>query len=215
MLPTPIENFIPEDMKENITPAGQAWIDKHNSVIDSILNDIINLETLLDPVKCPSEFLVYLGSMVYAEIYRSDDERTKRIKIADATDRHAHRSLWEEDLKLRIDSVANTDAVLFNARGSLNNDSVFLDGSEDIVNTWSAFGDGSTDPIGEMFTGSGNEPTQAGNIYIDLQDGTLTTEQIEDIKNQVNIHKGYSFFRFFLGYVTGGNFVEYANGRIE
>jgi len=215
MLPIPIENFIPKDMADNVTPAGQAWIDKHNQLIQSILDDIINLETLLDPVRCHSQFLWFLGNFVYAEIMPGDDERTQRIKIAEATERHKARSLWEADLKLRIDSVANTNAVLYEARSILNDDAVFIDGSEEITNTWAAFGDGSTDPDDEMFTGSGNEPTVAGNIYIDMQDGTLTATQITKIKEQVNIHGGYSFFRFFLGYVSGGVFTEYPNGRIE
>lgn len=201
------KELIPHILKENMNVEGQALVDKLNEYKNDWTKEIILLGRCNNPVLCPVSMLDETGYQLAAGILSSDTERQKRVKIWNAIKGHKKRSLWEDDIKIKIDNITGLDAQLYNVIG--DDDSIFVgDNTTPPAFYWASMGcDGIDDDLGEAFIGDGTEVNIAGNIYIDL--GGFVSEDILDlIEADISIKNKLlpSYFVIYLGYTTGTTF---------
>lgn len=179
------------------------------NVIDNIETDILNLNTLIDPLKIDANFLTILGNHFNAGIVSSDDENTKRIKIAKAVAGHKIRGSFNLDAKPKIDVIAGGDSQILTAIGS-GEWMLTGDGNTPSSYYWASLGaDGIDDDLGLFLIGAGDEIELPGIIYIDVDNNALTADEQESIKlNMLDVVPAY--FKVHFGYIDGsGNFIEY------
>lgn len=186
-----------------------AFTNKFQEIIDSIQTDIIDLNTLVDPLKINANFLTVLGNYLNAGINSSDDENTKRVKIAKAVQGHKVRGSWVFDAKPKIDAIAGGDAQLLSGTGT-GEWMLVGDGETPSAYYWATLGgDGIDDELGLFLLGAGDEIEIAGNVYIDTDNNALTAEEQENIRLSL-LDIVAAFYKVHVGYVDGsGLFVEY------
>lgn len=208
MLPTPFVNYIPKYLNRDTALLALATkIDEHLALWRS---DVLDLNTIIDPVRMPEAILDDVGEYLSAGIVNQDSERIKRQKIWDAISSHRLRGTWQFDVKLVVDRIAGGDAQLVSDLTDAY--WVLTDGTT--ANNWSAFGFQSLQGFdGIILTGGGDEEIFPGNVRIDVDNATLTPAEVEQIKAEILESAGY--LRIMLGYLVAGEFVEYPNGRIE
>jgi hypothetical protein len=185
---------------------GQALVDYLDNVVDEIKEETINLRYFYTIELIPTIFLDTIGNQLQAEIKQVDTDRQKRVKILNAIAGRAKRSLWADDVKIRIDNITGLNAQLFSPFG-LDDFIICGDGNTPTSFYWSAVGcDGIDDGLGISVIGSGDEVEVLGNIYIDLG-GIVAADVIDriifDIKTIVP-----AYFRIILGYTVGTAFIE-------
>lgn len=221
MLPLPIENYIPKLLTDNIDDRGQAFIDKINSLIINILDDIMEMQYFKLPERCPSVFIDELGYLLNAGIINTDTDRIKRNKIKNAVRSHRNRGLWQDDAKLRIDNITGYSAKIFRSIDS--DDSILMaKQAADPDRYWMTLSakDGSDDNLGIWLIGDFTEYVIAGNISIDCHDGihtaVLTAAQIFQIKVEIQDDVVPAYCAVYLGYVNAsGQFIVYSGGIIN
>jgi hypothetical protein len=206
MFPYPTKKYIPKILQENMDNFGQALCDFMDDCILELQEETINLRYFYTVELIPSQFLDIIGNQLQAEIKQVDTNRQKRVKILNAISGRAKRSLWEDDVKIRIDSITGLDAQLFSPFG-LDDWILCGDGLTPSAFYWAALGvDGVDDGLGISLIGEGDEVEITGNIYIDLGGSVAASvidRIIEDIQNIVP-----AYFRIKLGYVSGTTFIE-------
>ena len=212
LLPTPFEDFVPKMLRQILDESqdGQALVDKMNEYIDNWSKDILEMQFLKMSERCPSDFLDVLGNYINAGIKEFDSETIKRIKIATAVQGHKKRGTWNSDAKIKIDVIAGGDSQIIRAIDSA--DWILLAGeSDDPDNYWATLGvDGIDDNLGIDLSGDFTEITEAGNIYIDTDNDSLTSDQIDQIVIELQDDIVPAYMRIYLGYVDGtGSFVLY------
>lgn len=221
LLPLPFEDFIPELLKRNINDDGQAFIDKIDSLLEEIAEEVLEMQYFKLPERCISSFLEELGYMLNAGIVNTDDDVTKRRKIITAIQTHKNRGTWEDDAKQRIDAITGYSAAVFKITDS--DDSIEQSGliSEPDY-YWSTEGSPgiSDDNLGTWEVGLGTETVIAGNIYIDCHEGiytaVLTSDQIEQIVFDLETDVAPAYMILYLGYInTSGQFIKYTGGIIS
>lgn len=191
----------------------QSFVDVHNSLINSVLTEIIDLSYLRDPARIPQAILKEVGNLLSAGILPSDSERTKRQKIYNAIQTHKYRGTWANDVKITIDSIVGGDSKLFG--GFDNSDFILMAGeSIDPDYYWATLGvDGIDLDLGIDLVSGESETVITGVFEIDVDSNSLTSEEVENLKFAL-IDKIPVYFIVFLGYDNGG-FVQYPNGRIN
>lgn len=204
-------NYIPKffNRDEKLT----AFTDKHDSLIDETKQDIINFQNFRDPVR--TAFIEDMALFLNADILNTDSNRIKREKVSKAIQGHKQRGLWEADAKPKIDAIAGGDSEIFRAIDS--GDWILFGGeSTEMNNYWGTLGtDGIDDNLGLDLIGVGDEVEIAGNIYIDVDNDSLTTEEVEQIKLSLD-DVVPAYYKVFLGYINlSGQFIVYPNGIIE
>lgn len=212
MLPIPFSKFTPKIYQEDDMLS--ALGDKADEHIQEWLDDTQHLEWLLDPVRCPSEFLDELGYYVAAGINKSDSDSAKRKKIHTAVQSHKNRGSWENDVKIRIDAYVGGDSSIVN---QYENDNWVMLGSEEVdtTNYWAVMGgDGSTDNYGIRLLGTGREDVLRGVVCIDVDSSTLTESEVEGLKEELEDDAVPAYFIVILGYLIAGVFVAYSNGEM-
>jgi len=201
-----VTKLMPKLLIDNLNTDGQALIDKINSYIASWKNELLIINYWNDPVICPDVQLDDLGFLLAAEILSSDTPRQKRVKIWNAIQGHRKRSLWEEDIKIRIDAVTGLNAVLYS---NINNDDWIMGGDGNIPSGyyWGTMGvDGVDLNLGLALLGTGLEYQIKGNIYIDL--GATVTSAVLDLI-EINIQNIIpAYIVIVLGYTVGTTFYE-------
>jgi phage tail-like protein len=207
MYPKPSVNFFPTGYKRDAKLT--ALTDYLDSLLLSIHNDIIGLNYLLDPVRCPEQLIIYLGQYLNAGIKQSDTEAQKRYKCAKAVETHKKRGSWEEDAKIKVDIICGGDSSIIR---SFDLDDWILvgDGLTPSAYYWAALGcDGIDDDLGISLIGSGYEIEVAGNIFIDVDNNSLSAgDQASLQEDMIDVVPGYCYVHF--GYVDGsGDFIEY------
>lgn len=209
MLPTPFDNYAPSfferDAKLN------AFCDKHDEILTSLKNETLGLNDIIDPVKCPAVILPYLGQFLNAGLFDQDSDKQKRIKIATAIQSHKKRGSFNFDAKPKIDAIAGGDSAIVK---SFSGDDWILvgDGETPTAYYWSTMGyDGIDTDYGLSLIGEGDEVEIAGNIYIDVDNNSLTADEIDQIVLELETDIAPAYFQVFIGYIdVGGNFVVYA-----
>lgn len=213
MLPDTFEKLLPKIYERNNSSSKTALINFMNTLIAALKNDILNLRFLINPVICPSTLLDELGYWLEAGINPGDSEDLKRKKISDSISTHKVRSTWIFDVKIKIDNYVGGDS------------SIFVSVSE---GTWRFIGDGTT-PTGHIYAslggdgintdwglrlgGSGSDIWDKGSVRIDVDSSTLTSDQVEELKLEIE-DSIPCYFIAYLGYLVAGSFVSYPNGQI-
>ena len=207
MLPESIIDYIPEwyerDTKLN------AFADKMDDIIQDLKNDTLGLNTLIDPVRIPAGLLENLGYYLNAGINPLDSEAIKRDKVAKAVQGHKKRGSFNFDAKPKIDSIASGNSEIIR---SFDGDEWILvgDGLTPSAYYWATMGaDGIDDDLGLSLIGAGDEIEVAGNIYIDVDNNSLTSDEQEQLRlDMVDIVPAY--YKVHFGYVNvSGQFIEY------
>lgn len=205
-LPIPADRYIPAIYPRDALLTALA--DKMDEHIEGWRDDVIQLEWLHQPERCPSALLGELGYWLAAGLDSNDTDRQKREKIAAAVQGHKRRGSWADDAKPKVDAVAGGDAVLF--PGTRTGLWVATgDGALELIDKWSSVGgDGVDTTLGLAPLGNGDEAEEAGVVYIDVDNATLTAaQQAEIIEELQDIVPAY--FIVVIGYVSAGAFIEY------
>jgi len=209
MLPRPFINFIPKFFKHDEKLI--AFANKIDELMDSFESDTLGLNTFIDPFRCPVIVLDELGYLLNAGLKNSDTERQKRIKIATAVQGHKKRGSFQYDAKPKIDNIAGGDSQIF--RSTVSGDWILGGDGYTIPSDsyWGTMaGDASDDDLGLLLIGDGTELEVAGNIYIDVDNNSLTATEIQQIVDELSKDIVPAYFRVFLGYINGsGIFVVY------
>jgi len=204
----PFEKYIPKVLQENLDNYGQAFIDYVDNLFTLVKKETTDLKYFYTVELIPDVFLDTIGNQFAAGILSSDTEKQKRIKILNAIAGHKKRSLWEDDIKIRIDSITGLDASLYTVIG--DDDSIFTgDGLTPAAFYWSTMGcDGVDDDLGEALIGDGTEVNISGNIYIDLG-GNVSSDILDQIEENIStINKLIpAYFIIYLGYISGTAFI--------
>ena len=208
-LPIPFDEHIPKlYLKDGKRTALGNKADSH---LEAWQKDVLDIETFKDASRCPSGFLEELGYLLSAGIVLGDDERRKREKILEAIEGHKNRGLWIADAKPRIDGIAGGDSQIIKSVGV--DDWILVgDGTTPVTHYWATLGvDGIDDDLGLFLIGAMTEVGVAGNIYIDVDNDSLTQAEIDQIVFELtDIVPAY--FRVYLGYIDGtGAWVDYTS----
>jgi hypothetical protein len=208
MLCRPFEKFIPRFFKRD--DKLNAFADKHDNIMESIEDDTIGLNDIIDPAKAPTIVLNELGYYLNASLRAQDTDKQKRIKIATAIQGHKKRATFKYDAKPKIDAIALGDSVII--RGVSGDDWILTgDGLTPSTYYWGSMGcDGIDDDLGLGLIGDGNEIEIAGNIYIDVDNNSLSASEIAQIVFELEIDIAPAYMKIFLGYIDGtGVFIVY------
>lgn len=207
MLPEDIDDYIPKifDRDDSLN----ALISKINQLVSDTKSDIMGIGGLKDPSVIPSNFLTDIGDFLNAGILTTDSDREKCEKIATAVAGHKIRGSWTNDAKPKVDLVAAGDSQIFR---SFDGDDWILtgDGLTPSAYYWASMGaDGIDDDLGLALIGAGDEIEVAGNIYIDVDNSSLTAVEQESIR-LVMLDLVPAYFKVHFGYLNvGGQFIEY------
>lgn len=181
--------------------------------MDTVLQDIINetkeLNNMYDPARTKAAVLNLLGEYLNAGLQDGDSEDIKRQKIYQAVATHKVRSTFEFDVKIKIDNIAGGDSVIFRAVDE--DDFIFVgDGLTPSAYYWAALGaDGIDDDLGPAFIGSGLEVEVAGNVYIDVDNNSLSSAEQDQIRLDI-ADSVPAYYYVHIGYVNiSGQFIEY------
>ena len=212
MLPQPFINYIPTFYKRDDKLI--AFADKMDEILDYLKSDTLGLNSLIDPVKISQLLLDTLGFYLNAGILDEDSDYKKRSKIRFAIQSHKNRGLWKLDVKPKIDNVAGGDSSLFGSVGE-GTWRLIGDGSQPSSYIHASLGgDGANTAWGLRLAGSGFDDWDKGIVRIDTDNNSLTTDEVDQIKLDI-LDSSPAYFRIYLGYVSSGVFVKYANGQIN
>lgn len=209
MLPDAIE-LVPKILQENINNDGQALVDKLDEYIGDWKEETNLMQNSNNPVLCPQSMLEELGYQISANLLNTDTDRQKRVKILNAVKGHKKRSSFNLDAKIKIDAIAGGNSKII--RGITSDDWILC--GDVIVPTsyyWATMGcDGIDDDYGLSLIGDGYEIELSGNVYIDVDNDSLTTSQIAQIRLELENDVAPAYMRIFIGYVNiSGVFIIY------
>jgi len=210
MLPLPFLDHVPKIFRGNPSPDLLAFADKMDKLIGEWGEETKGLQHLFNPARAPAAALVELDFMFQAGFKGYETEREKRQKIGFAVKGHKSRGLWQEDAKPKIDVIAGGDSKIL--RGFSGDDWILVgDGLTPPAYYWAALGaDGIDDELGIALIGAGDEMEIAGNIYIDVDNDSLTAQEVENMVQELEEDIVPAYIRVILGYVNvGGQFIEY------
>jgi|WetSurMetagenome_2_1015567.scaffolds.fasta_scaffold253498_2 hypothetical protein len=218
MLPIPFLKYFPKLYQND--PKAQFLASKMDSIFTAIKNDILGLKRLNRADECPAQFLSELDFTLQANVKKGDSEYTKRKKISTAIATQKKRGTWQNDAKIRIDSITTYSSDIF--RASSSDDWILCgDGvTENDQNYWASMGvDGIDDKLGIALIGDGTEIEIQGNIYINLHSGiytaVLSAAQIAQIVDEISTDIVPAYMRIYLGYADiTGSFNLYPGGII-
>ena len=192
-------------------PVYNAIVTKANSCIAEWLQDILLLNRSYQPDIVNSALVDEIAYMLNANIAGEDTERTKRGKIAGAIRMHKQRSLWQS-IKVVIDSIMGGDSSLLTAEDCADWIFYGADGNDNNTYNWGVFAtDGITTEWGIDVFGTFIELVFKGNIYINCDNPTATTELVEQLKLAL-IELVPCYVKIYLGYSEDGVFNQYSNG---
>lgn len=201
MFPAPFEKYIPTHWKRTSDVlAFSAAVDK---MIEDTENEIFGIADLLDPEKCPSKFLDYLGYYVNASLQSADTDTQKRIKIITAVSAHKTRGSFNFDAKPKIDAIAGGDSQIINQPSGpgwmMTSDESSLSMDQAIFSSEEGF----------LFISAGDVLGWPWNIFIDVDNNVLSADDQDRIRlDMEDIVPAYMIVHF--GYIDGsGAFVEY------
>jgi hypothetical protein len=209
-LPIPFKRYIPRLYWDD--PNSDILADKADAHLEEWKLDICRLSWLYQPERCPSELLNELGAWMNAGIAPGDSDDSKRKKILTAVQGHKRRGSWTQDVKPKIDTVAGGDSSLLSSPSN-NGDWILLGGTEyPETYYWATMaGDGTDDSLGLVLIGSALELGVAGNIYIDVDNASLTPAEVAEIVFTLELDIVPAYYKVHIGYIDGGGaFVEYA-----
>lgn len=207
MLPENFDDYVPKFYKRDAKL--NAFTAKMDEIITYLKEDTLNLNKLIDPIQIPASLIVELGYYLNAGINDSDSESIRRDKVVNAISGHKRRGSFNLDAKPKIDIIAGGNSQII--RGFDLDDWILVgDGLTPTAYYWAALGaDGIDDDLGISLIGAGDEIEVAGNVYIDVDNSTLTSDEQEQIRlSMLDIAPAYYIVHF--GYINlSGQFIEY------
>jgi len=209
-LPAPFVDYVPKIFRDNPSPDLLALTGKMDELIGAWGSETKELQHLYDPARAQEAALEELGFMFQAGFKGYETEREKRQKIGFAVRGHKSRGLWQEDAKPKIDAIAGGDAQIL--KGFSGDDWILVgDGLTPPAYYWASLGaDGIDDDLGIALIGAGDEVEIAGNIYIDVDNDSLTAQEVENMVQELETDVVPAYIRVILGYVNvAGQFIEY------
>jgi hypothetical protein len=218
ILPIPLLQYFYQINRQAPDALLIAFCDKYDkwfARISKVIGDLRGIGTI---DRTPNKFLDSLGDLLYAYFEDLDDDRTKRAKLKAAIPRHKERGTFTYDIGPKIDSIAGGDSYVYsNSFQTWINDFVLLSGDPAEgydSHDFSLLDSGEEDYGMILLAGSDPYFEVAGNVFIDVDNASLTAQDIIDIKELLNDSIA-AYLRIFLGYLSGGNFIVYANGIIN
>lgn len=209
MLPIPVDSYIPRAFKRDSRVAAlSAKIQAH---LEEWKADVLNFDSLIDPVRIKASLLDEMGYLLNAGIFVYDTNAQKVLKIHNAIAGHKKRGSWVYDAKPKIDAICGGDAKLVTAIGL--DDWILVDDGVSFPSAYyyAALGcDGIDDDLGISLIGSGYEIEVAGNVYIDVDNPVLTATQIQQVVNALASDIAPGYYYVHIGYISVGAYVEYA-----
>ena len=213
MLPIPFINYIPSLFRIYKNSTTLAMTNKADNHISEWSNDVKNIKYILHPDRCPSGLLNELNTYLSAACLQYDDDLTKRKKIANAVRSHKFRGTWEDHTKIIIDIIAGGDSKIIKAGDTA--DFIETGDAGDLNNYYATEGVDNIDlDLGIDEIGDGTEVVFAGVFWIDTDNGSLTTEQVQMIVDNLKDDIVPAYYRIFIGYTVGSAFIKYPNGQI-
>lgn len=202
MLPQPFINYIPKFFRRDTKLLSLA--NKADEHLDQWREDVLNLNTIIDPLRMPSNILDDVGDYLSAGILNIDTDRIKRQKIWNAIESHRLRGTFQFDVKPTLDIITGFSSSIFSSADS--SDFIVLGGeASDPDIFWATIGIDSVDTqLGIDMVGSGDEAVLTGVILINL--GGLYND-IDRIREAV-IDKIPGYLQVVFGYVDTGRFIE-------
>lgn len=206
MIPKNIDDYWPRGYERD--EGLIALIDNLNFQFNQFKTETLGLRALIDPFQIPALLIGELGYFLNAGLKVKDSERQERVKVATAIQGHKKRGSFLFDAKPKIDNICGGDSVILSGQG--NDDWIMSgDGTEPPGVFWAIMGgDGLTDDYGIKLIGAGDELEVAGNVYIDCDNPSLTTEQEFELRIDLD-DIAPAYMRVIIGYVSGGVFTEY------
>lgn len=211
MLPIPSIDYIPKIYRDESNSVVIAFTTILDNLLEEIRTELINYTRLYDISSVDSSYLDVLGDMFNAGFIPSDTETIKRRKLRDAIETHKYASTWEFDIREKVNDIAGGNAVIIDRL--TNADWVLFGGSESAAITayyWGTMGvDGVDDELGLNLIGGYDQIEVAGNIYIDVDNNSLSADDQELIRIAVE-NAMPVYYRVYFGYIdTNDLFVEY------
>lgn len=210
MLPISFIKYLPDPLFENIDDAGQDLIDFIDNFMIEILDSILGIWYFSQPEQTAQITIEHWEQYLNIVNRSSKTIRQKRQQIQSAVAGHKKRGLWQDSVKIIIDIIAGGDSqILSDGTGS---DWILTgDGRTPDTYYWATFGvDGIDEELGMDFIGEGTEVEIAGNIYIDVDNNALTTEQISQLVAELSTDVAPAYYRLFLGYINiSDEFITY------
>lgn len=215
MLPIPFEKYIPKIFRRDTKLL--ALTDKVDTHLTAWKNDILALKHNADPLSIGSSLVDDLGALLSPGFLDVDSSTIKRRKIATAVRSHRYHATFVYDVKLKIDAVVGGDSYLYTSLNENDDDWIICgDGISPIAGSFYAIlgGDGVATDYGIRIVGNDLEAGTTGVVEIDVDDNSLSADEVlqvvQSIENDIPV-----FMRVFLGYLSAGSFVRYANGQIH
>lgn len=205
MFPIPFKMHVPKIFQDTLNDdlRAVAFTDKIDSILEDMRDDIINIQYLKNPERCPAKFLDELGYTFAAGLLATDSELQKRIKIYNAIQRNTNIGTWENDAKIIVDLIAGGDSSI--VTGYYTGD-------------WIMWGKESTDPddytgtmgidgidgdLGLDLFGAMDECGIAGIVWVDVDNDSLTTDQVNQLIINLDTSVSPAYMRICLGYFDG------------
>jgi hypothetical protein len=212
MLPIPSAKYIPQAF-ENAVP----FTDMLDRQFEDWFQDTWGIEHLKDISRSPPQFLDIMGEQFGADITEYDNERSKRVKILISQDMNRRRGMWLT-VKPIIDAFCGGDSKFsYNISKDVLDD-FYIRGQDSLITN-------DTIMAGQMDSANGIriiaidiniEPVLLkGMFLIDVDNKTLTTDQVVQLK-EIIAGQMCAYFFIDLGYQDqAGIFVPYPNGGIN
>lgn len=212
-LPIPSALYFPKSYQDYNDLGFQALTSKIDEIFSGIQSDLVNFRNLRRVEKMSRPFLNAIGYMLVANILIADTDVIAARKVYTALAQRKYKASWLNDVKPKIDNVTGSNAVIYSPFNEP--DWIVLCGEiTDPPNWWGVIGvDGTDDNQGLDIVGDGTESELSGNVYIDVGISTLTADQITQIVLSI-APSTPCFFRIYLGYTVGTNFIPYAGGVV-
>lgn len=211
MLPISFIKYLPAPLFDKLDESGQELINFIDNFVNEIYEEILGIWYFKQPEQTAQVTLDYWEQYFNIVNVTAKTLVQRRQQIASAVASYKKRGLWQDDVKVVIDIIAGGDSqILSNGTGS---DWILTgDGNTPPTYYWATFGgDGIDDELGMDFIGVGTEIEIAGNIYIDVDNASLTTEQIDQLVAELENNVVPAYYRIFLGYINvSDEFVTYA-----
>jgi len=211
--PIPSKNYFPKPFQDYNDAGFVALTNKIDSILTGIQSDMVNFRNLRRVEKMSRPFLEAMGYMLTANILLADTDVQAARKVYGALKQRKFKASWLSDVKPKIDIVTGASAIVYSPL--TEPDWIVMCGlATDPPNWWGVIGTDGTDANqGLDIVADGTESEVAGNVYIDVGISTLTAAQITQIVLSI-APSTPCFFRIYLGYTVGTNFVLYAGGVV-
>jgi hypothetical protein len=178
-----------------------------DDIFGGVYNDVVGLNFLNDPLRCPAVFLDAFIEVVNGETDQTDSEAIKRVKAYNAQNGDFKKSLWKS-VKNFIDGITGGDARVYdNAVEDYvwQSDSDIIKDGRVIITQWlSDYGGYNYGPV--LYSDDTKYVTK---FQMCIDTGIVLTQ--EEINRVAGIAEKQlpAYISFLIGYFNGSDFIIY------